>query len=91
MTGAAERLPAAGYVTTSGSCCYLREDALTDPLDAWLASAFAPDHLEQTTTPWPPPSPWINSRQLRLGVPPRMIAVRLPTAGRGAIRPPTGL
>ncbi|WP_406076006.1 zinc ribbon domain-containing protein [Micromonospora sp. NBC_01638] len=29
---------------------YLREDALTDPLDEWLASAFAPDHLDQTIT-----------------------------------------
>jgi len=29
---------------------YLREDALSDPLDQWLASAFAPDHLEQTIT-----------------------------------------
>ncbi|MGW3893214.1 recombinase family protein [Micromonospora chokoriensis] len=29
---------------------YLREDALTDPLDEWLASAFTPDHLDQTIT-----------------------------------------
>jgi len=29
---------------------YLREDALTDPLDTWLASAFAPDHIAQTIT-----------------------------------------
>lgn len=29
---------------------YLREDALSDPLDQWLASAFAPDYLEQTIT-----------------------------------------
>ncbi|MFI6236622.1 hypothetical protein ACIBD9_23935 [Micromonospora sp. NPDC050784] len=29
---------------------YLREDALTDPLDEWLASAFNPDHLDQTIT-----------------------------------------
>ncbi|WP_433493692.1 recombinase family protein [Micromonospora sp. CA-248089] len=29
---------------------YLREDALTDPLDTWLASAFAPDRLEKTIT-----------------------------------------
>ncbi|WP_018223650.1 hypothetical protein [Salinispora pacifica] len=27
---------------------YLREDALTDPLDTWLASAFAPQRLEHT-------------------------------------------
>ncbi|MEU8157155.1 hypothetical protein AB0B94_26150 [Micromonospora sp. NPDC048986] len=27
---------------------YLREDALTNPLDEWLASAFTPDHLDQT-------------------------------------------
>ncbi|WP_088961417.1 hypothetical protein [Micromonospora purpureochromogenes] len=27
---------------------YLREDALTDPLDTWLASAFAPDRIERT-------------------------------------------
>ncbi|WP_197699108.1 hypothetical protein [Micromonospora inositola] len=29
---------------------YLREDALTDPLDTWLASAFAPHRIEQTIT-----------------------------------------
>ncbi|WP_337588129.1 zinc ribbon domain-containing protein [Salinispora pacifica] len=29
---------------------YLREDALTDPLDTWLASAFAPQRLEHTIT-----------------------------------------
>ncbi|WP_446214600.1 hypothetical protein [Micromonospora sp. IBSANI012] len=29
---------------------YLREDPLTDPLDAWLASAFAPHRIEQTIT-----------------------------------------
>ncbi|MGW3791235.1 zinc ribbon domain-containing protein [Micromonospora arida] len=29
---------------------YLREDALTDPLDEWLASAFTPDHLDRTIT-----------------------------------------
>nr|WP_112731032.1 hypothetical protein [Micromonospora noduli] len=29
---------------------YLREDALTDPLDTWLASAFAPHHIQQTIT-----------------------------------------
>ncbi|MEO3772166.1 hypothetical protein [Micromonospora sp. B9E7] len=29
---------------------YLREYALTDPLDEWLASAFTPDHLDQTIT-----------------------------------------
>ncbi|WP_218896237.1 recombinase family protein [Micromonospora purpureochromogenes] len=27
---------------------YLREDALTDPLDTWLASAFGPDRIERT-------------------------------------------
>ncbi|WP_422735711.1 zinc ribbon domain-containing protein [Micromonospora sp. WMMD729] len=27
---------------------YLREDALTDPLDTWLASAFAPHRIAQT-------------------------------------------
>ncbi len=29
---------------------YLREDALTDPLDTWLASAFAPHRIEHTIT-----------------------------------------
>ncbi|MEW2592664.1 hypothetical protein AB0893_19855 [Micromonospora aurantiaca] len=29
---------------------YLREDALTDPLDTWLASAFAPHRIEKTIT-----------------------------------------
>ncbi|MGR6320690.1 hypothetical protein Q2K19_22350 [Micromonospora soli] len=29
---------------------YLREDALTDPLDTWLASAFTPHRIEQTIT-----------------------------------------
>ncbi|GIJ29107.1 putative recombinase [Micromonospora qiuiae] len=29
---------------------YLREDALTDPLDAWLATAFSPERLQQTIT-----------------------------------------
>ena len=29
---------------------YLREDALTDPLDTWLATAFTPDRLQQTIT-----------------------------------------
>ncbi|MEV4813298.1 zinc ribbon domain-containing protein [Micromonospora avicenniae] len=29
---------------------YLREDALTDPLDTWLTSAFAPHRVEQTIT-----------------------------------------
>ncbi|WP_328372916.1 recombinase zinc beta ribbon domain-containing protein [Micromonospora zamorensis] len=29
---------------------YLREDALTDPIDTWLASAFAPHHIESTIT-----------------------------------------
>ncbi len=29
---------------------YLRADALTDPLDTWLASAFAPQRLEHTIT-----------------------------------------
>ncbi|WP_328418430.1 zinc ribbon domain-containing protein [Micromonospora sp. NBC_00389] len=29
---------------------YLREDALTDPLDTWLATAFDPDRLEKTIT-----------------------------------------
>ncbi|MEV6371487.1 zinc ribbon domain-containing protein [Micromonospora musae] len=29
---------------------YLREDALTHPLDTGLATAFAPDHLETTIT-----------------------------------------
>jgi site-specific DNA recombinase len=29
---------------------YLREDALTDPLDSWLATAFTPDRLQQTIT-----------------------------------------
>lgn len=29
---------------------YLREDALTDPLDTWLASAFTPHRLQQTIT-----------------------------------------
>ncbi|MBQ1030395.1 recombinase zinc beta ribbon domain-containing protein [Micromonospora sp. C97] len=29
---------------------YLREDALTDPLDSWLASAFAPHRIAQTIT-----------------------------------------
>ncbi|WP_255509146.1 hypothetical protein [Micromonospora sp. A202] len=29
---------------------YLREDALTDPLDTWLASAFAPHRIQQTIT-----------------------------------------
>ncbi|MFF4894344.1 hypothetical protein [Micromonospora chersina] len=29
---------------------YLREDALTDPLDTWLASAFTPHRIEQTLT-----------------------------------------
>ncbi|MEU5914667.1 hypothetical protein [Micromonospora sp. NPDC047527] len=29
---------------------YLREDALTDPLDTWLATAFAPERIEQTIT-----------------------------------------
>ncbi|MBO4142124.1 hypothetical protein J5U46_18385 [Micromonospora tulbaghiae] len=29
---------------------YLREDALTDPLDTWLASAFAPHRIAQTIT-----------------------------------------
>ncbi|GHJ54321.1 hypothetical protein Nm8I071_36280 [Nonomuraea sp. TT08I-71] len=29
---------------------YLREDALTDPLDTWLATAFAPDRLQKTIT-----------------------------------------
>ncbi|MGC5311459.1 zinc ribbon domain-containing protein [Micromonospora zamorensis] len=29
---------------------YLREDALTDPLDTWLASAFAPHRIERTIT-----------------------------------------
>ncbi|MFD4210394.1 hypothetical protein ACFWRG_30890 [Micromonospora tulbaghiae] len=28
----------------------LREDALTDPLDTWLASAFAPHRIEKTIT-----------------------------------------
>ncbi|MET8234313.1 hypothetical protein ABZS77_26935 [Micromonospora sp. NPDC005298] len=27
---------------------YPSEDALTDPLDEWLASAFTQDHLDQT-------------------------------------------
>jgi hypothetical protein len=29
---------------------YLREDALTDPLDRWLATAFTPDRLQHTIT-----------------------------------------
>ncbi|WP_328372590.1 recombinase family protein [Micromonospora zamorensis] len=29
---------------------YLREDALTDPIDTWLAAAFAPHHIESTIT-----------------------------------------
>ncbi|GAA4580033.1 hypothetical protein GCM10023176_58940 [Micromonospora coerulea] len=29
---------------------YLREDALTDPLDTWLTSAFTPHRIEQTIT-----------------------------------------
>ncbi|WP_319461363.1 hypothetical protein [Micromonospora sp. RTP1Z1] len=29
---------------------YLREDALTDPLDTWLASAFTPHRIAQTIT-----------------------------------------
>ena len=29
---------------------YLREEALTDPLDTWLATAFTPDRLHQTIT-----------------------------------------
>ncbi|WP_147434607.1 hypothetical protein [Micromonospora musae] len=29
---------------------YLREDALTDPLDTWLATAFTPGHLRTTIT-----------------------------------------
>ncbi|MEU5907074.1 zinc ribbon domain-containing protein [Micromonospora sp. NPDC047527] len=29
---------------------YLRENALTDPFDTWLATAFAPERIEQTIT-----------------------------------------
>lgn len=29
---------------------YLREDAVLDPLDTWLASAFHPEHINQTLT-----------------------------------------
>ena len=35
---------------------YLREDALTDPLDKWLTTAFTPDRLHQTSPRWPTPN-----------------------------------
>ncbi|MGN9812563.1 recombinase family protein [Micromonospora sp. BQ11] len=50
---------------------YLREDALTHPLDTWLASAFAPQHIEQTITatadaqpPNQPPAPATKARAI---------------------------
>ncbi|MEU0962209.1 hypothetical protein ABZ328_22120 [Micromonospora aurantiaca] len=36
---------------------YLREDALTDPLDSWLASAFAPTASRRRSPRWPTPNP----------------------------------
>ncbi|MFF0467422.1 hypothetical protein ACFYPX_08385 [Micromonospora zamorensis] len=37
-----------------------RQDAPTEPLDEWLASAFAPGHLDQTITPVADAQPVIN-------------------------------